>query len=671
MSVSRIMMYVMGILLASTIIVYIYLSLKNKNNRKNEAQQLKFKKSTKSIFWLFKIYSKTPILNRYYYRLLKKMEIQFPADTMEVRKRTTSVMTRALLIALGLMGVVIFTCKGDIFFVLAGVFMIYVMFTYFINNMTNKMEGKLLVQLGDFITDVRHYYASTGDVADAIYDTLNDVPYEIGLHVSRIHSIISSVHMQEEVDIYADVAPNKFVMTFVAICASIREYGDKELDNGQSLFLTNINYLKDEINVELLKRKRNEFMFSGLVLLTLLPMFFIKPIEMWGTSNIPEMTSFYTGSGGTISMAAIFALTLLTYNMIITLKDGKVEDMKEYKLINLIIKRVPFVNYITTLIINHNYTKARRTEDNLKMVGDNISYKGFLVKKALYALVAIVAVNILIFMANDRSKANILNDFSETLSSSIVPSEEFRSGLQEIAKDYTNLYKKYNPDELSKGQLEVLIMEEQGINKIYATAIVDEVFSRLVKYHNVYYKWWFIFIVCLGALVGWVIPSMLLKYQLSIVMMNMEDEVIQFQTLVLILMHVDGMMVDTILEWMERFAFCFKDSIQECIINLEYSTQKALMKMKFRETFPPFRRFVDNLLAVEDEDIESAFREIEVDREYYKEKRKQDNEIVATSKAEKGKMIAFIPLFATLGLYLILPFGQFAFNMISQVSTAF
>lgn len=665
------MLYVIPIMLAMTIIAYIYINYVEKKKHKNEAKQLKHKGSTKHSFWLYKIYSKTPILNRYYYRLFKRMEIQFPADTMAVRKQTVSVMTKALLISGALMALVVITCKGDVFFIMAGVFMIYVMFTYFINNMADKIEGKLLHQLGDFITDVRHYYASTGDVADAIYDTLDDVPYEIGLHVSRIHAIINSVHMQEEVDKYSDIAPNKYIMTFVAICASIKEYGDKELENGQSLFLTNINYLKDEINVELLKRQRNAFLFSGLVLLTLLPMFFIKPIEMWGISNIPEMADFYTGSGGTISMAVIFAATLLTYNMIITLKDGKVQELKEYKIINWIIKRVPFVNEVTTMIINHNYSKAKRTEDQLKMVGDNISYKGFLVKRALYALLMIIAVNVIIFIAEDRSKENLLNDFSETMSSSIVPTEEFRTGLQEIARDYTVMYKKYYPEEIPRAELEEQIRVEREVSRTYIPAIVDEILLRLGEYHNVYYKWWFLFIVIAGALAGWYTPVLLLKYEMSIVMMNMEDEVIQFQTLVLILMHVDGILVDTILEWMERFAFCFKDSIQECIINLEHSTQEALTKMKNRETFPPFRRYVDNLLAVEDEDVESAFREIEVDREYYKEKRKQDNEIVSTSKAEKGKLIAFVPLFATLGLYLILPFGQFAYKMIAEVSSAF
>lgn len=89
--------------------------------------------------------------------------------------------------------------------------------------------------------------------------------------------------------------------------------------------------------------------------------------------------------------------------------------------------------------------------------------------------------------------------------------------------------------------------------------------------------------------------------------------------------------------------------------------------MKNVETFPPFRRFVDNLLMVDDEDILTAFAEIETDREYYKEKRKTDNEIISTQKSEIGKVIAFIPLIATLLFDLIVPFAMYAIEMMSAI----
>jgi hypothetical protein len=45
----------------------------------------------------------------------------------------------------------------------------------------------------------------------------------------------------------------------------------------------------------------------------LLPLFFLKAIEAWGTSNIPEMTNFYNGPAGTTVMAGIFIVTVIEY----------------------------------------------------------------------------------------------------------------------------------------------------------------------------------------------------------------------------------------------------------------------------------------------------------------------------------------------------------------------
>ncbi len=670
MSAAQIMLRVIPFLLVGSIGAFVILDRSIKTRQQKTTREVKIKGETKLIFYLYRFFSRTPFFKRYFAKLKKKIETQYPADEIAVRKKTTEFMASSALACVLLMLLIIITSRGDVFFVLAGVFMIYVMFTHFINILSDRMEGKLLQQLADFITDVRHYYSSTGSVEDAIYDTLDEIPYEIGLHVTRIYQIMNSTHTDEEVDKYTDIAPNNFIMTFVAICASIKEFGDKTLDSGQSLFLTNINYLKEEINVEMIKRKRNQFLFSGLVLLSLLPIFFIKPIEMWGVNNIPEMAEFYTGSGGTIAMAIIFALTLLTYNLIINLKDGHQSEVKEHKLLDWLIEHVPFINPALTSYINHNYTWSLRTDDSLKMVGDNIGIKGFLLKRVIYGIVAVFAVNVIIFTSEYRSRQNILSDFSESFSSSIVPNEEYRANMQAVAEDLTRTYKTLDRSAESRETLQQEAMD-RGFTSAFASEIADEVMGRAEQYADVYYKWWYLIFSIVGFFGGYMTPMILLMYQLSIVKMDMEDEVVQFQTIVLILMHVDGIMVDTILEWMERFAFCFKQSISECIINMEYSAQNALLKMKNSESFPPFRRFVDNLLAVDEEDIETAFSEIEIDREYYKEKRRQDNEIIATQKSERGKMIAFIPLFATLGLYLIIPFGKFAFEMISQVGEAF
>ena len=662
---NKTMLIILGlaILLLSIAFYFVDRSIRNKEKTLQTAKSSK--RAMYGIFLLWRFFSKTPVIKRYYQKILNNLEINYPADEMSVRRRAALDTLKCTLCAALIMILVIVMAKGDYFFICMGLFMTYFVFTYLISSTKERLEKKLLDQLGEFITNIRHHYSACGNVEDAIYDTLDETPYEMGLHAAKIYKILNSTNVECEVDKYTDVAPNRFMLTLVAICATIKEYGDKKLPDGQSLFLTNINYLKEELNVELIRRKRNDFLFSGLIALTLLPLFFLKAIEAWGVANIPEMESFYKGTAGTIVMAAIFVITVIVYQLVCNLKDGHQDDTRDHKIINKILS-IPLINKLVTTVINKNYTKHLRIDDGLKMVGDRIGIKGFLVKRVLMGIFAVILINVVIFTAEARSKENILTNFNECFESSIVPNEEYRQTMREAAIDYTLVCRKMadTPENRDKVAKEI---EARGISSKFAVEVTNEVFIRVASYNDIYYRWWFMLINILGFYIGYFIPYGILLYTLQIVKMDMEDEVIQYQTIVLILMHVDGIMLDTVLEWMERFSFCFKQSIQECIINLEYSTTKALQKMKNVESFAPFRRFVDNLLMVEDEDILTAFSEIETDREYYKEKRKQDNEIISTQKSEIGKVIAFIPLATTLMADLIIPFAMFAIKMMGTI----
>ncbi len=661
---SQTMMRVMLIAIAVCLVLYILLTISIR--KKRSLTPVKgTKASMKGIFWLYRFFSQTPVLKRYYQKIKNFLEINYPADEMSIKRKATLTTAKCVGGALLLVIFVISISGGDWFYICMGAFMSYFIFTYFVTAAQESLDKKLLNQLGDFITNIRHHYSVQGNVEDSIYDTLDETPYEMGLHATKIYKMLTATNVEHEVDKYKDIAPNKFVLTMVAICATIKEYGDKTLDDGQSLFLTNINYLKEEINVELIKRRRNAFLFSGLITLTLLPLFFLKAIEAWGTSNIPEMSSFYNGPAGTAVMAGIFVVTVIIYQLISNLKDGHVDDEREHKIITWLLT-IPVINKLVTIEINRHYTKHLRIDDGLKMVGDRIGVKGFLIKRILFGILAILMINLVIFTAEWRTKHNLLNEFGTTFESSIVPNEEYRQAMRDAAIDYTLSCRKMadTPENRQMVQAEI---EKRGISSKFSAQVTDEVFYRVAKYKDVYYRWWFLLINILGYFAGFYLPYVILQYKLRIVKMDMEDEVIQYQTIVLILMHVDGMLVDTVLDWLERFSFCFRQSIQECIINLEYSTKKALQKMKNQETFPPFRRFVDNLLMVEDEDILTAFSEIETDREYYKEKRKTDNEIISTQKAEVGKIVAFIPLILTLVVYMIVPFALYSIQMMKSI----
>jgi hypothetical protein len=130
------------------------------------------------------------------------------------------------------------------------------------------------------------------------------------------------------------------------------------------------------------------------------------------------------------------------------------------------------------------------------------------------------------------------------------------------------------------------------------------------------------------------------------------------------------MTLDSILEWMERLAFVFRQSISECILNLESSQEEAIQKMKDSESFPPFRRFCDNLSAIDDVGVANAFRDIQTEQENYKQQRALKSKIMMTKKSSLAKDLSYVPMAIAVIGYLIFPFVQYAFEMLKTMSAA-
>ena len=633
--------------------------IRKKHSGSRSAKVINYGGNQKNHFYFFyRLFSVTPILRTYQKQIQAQIESLYPADYLAVTKKTTLYMLTGTGSALACFAAIIFVSRGDWFFLGAGILFVYVLITHTASNSLEKLEFKILEQFRDFLTDISQQYTNCGIIEDAIYATLDDLPYEIGIHISRIYEILNSTRVESEVAKYADIAPNRFLLTFASISASIKEYGDKKLRDGRSLFLTNINYLEEEVNTEILRRKDKHFLFSGFAFVSVAPVVFVKPLESWIKKNMTDLSPFLEGSGGIIAMASVLITAFAIYQMIETLKDGHRNSLRENKLLRRI-SEIPVIERILNMEINRNYTKNVRIADNLKLTGDQTGPKGFLLKRVLTGILLVIVLNTVIVISQTRMKDNLIHDFTSAYSDSIVPSEEYRVRMRDLSAVYAqdNLaYIKQEPKELRE-QLSSQIQEKEGMKNTYADMIAKNIVERYQSFRNVYYRWYFILLNILAAVIGFYLPYWMLLYRIQVLQMDQEDEVVQFQTLALILMHVDGVTIDVLLEWMERFAYCFKTSVSECIISLENGEAKALQRMKESERFPPFRRFVDNLLNIDNVGMEGAFAEIESERSFYQKKREQDNNILMKKKSSLCGILCFIPGLVFLAAYIIIPFA--------------
>ena len=79
--------------------------------------------------------------------------------------------------------------------------------------------------------------------------------------------------------------------------------------------------------------------------------------------------------------------------------------------------------------------------------------------------------------------------------------------------------------------------------------------------------------------------------------MEMENEVMQFQTIILMLMRIERVNVEMILEWLERYANIFKEPISKCVNNYEAGAWEALEQLKEDISYQDMIRIVESLQA--------------------------------------------------------------------------
>ena len=171
-----------------------------------------------------------------------------------------------------------------------------------------------------------------------------------------------------------------------------------------------------------------------------------------------------------------------------------------------------------------------------------------------------------------------------------------------------------------------------------------------------YLSWFEMLLALVFAVVGYNLPVWLLYFQAKMRQIEMEDEVMQFQTIILMLMRIERVNVEMILEWLERYSNIFKDPITKCVNDYESGPWEALEKMKDEVNYKEFIRIIESLqAAVERIPISEAFDELDSEREYYQARRKESNDRLISRKGMIGKAIGFAPMVCLFVGYLIVP----------------
>lgn len=641
-----------------------------KKNKSNKIAVTKVN-SGKWVLRADRLYSSIPFLSKYYQKIYRNVHQNYPASVFAIKRRAVQTATRGFgtfVIA------IIFVCivaKGDILFLLTGFLTSFILMTNMINDKFTKQEMQILSQMQKFLEVLRYHYNECNKVDDAMERAMAESPKEITLHIQQIYDVITDVDIDVASEEYATKSHNRFFLLLCSICSTITKQGDRPLPEGVTVFLNSIKHLQEELNVEIAKKRMIKRAFSMISIFCLVPVFIMKPFEIMFVSSQPDLAKYYNGAYGTAVMFLVFFLTLVGNMIIENLKDGRIVENKNlWKKIS----ELPFVRTYIGKKISKNFSKAKKIQYSLKRVGSSISVSMFYAEKLTSAIAVMLLFTVVIFSVDFKEKQTLLNDFTEVFSADYAIDETYIEDLKEFAQNEVELNireKGLTEEEISQSILDDLVSEGTVAKASEAKAIADSLAKRVTDYNNIYFRFYYILIMYALGVIGYMIPDFVLRSRYKAMEMEMEDEITQFQSIALIMMHIKESTVEDTLVWMEKFSRCFKNSITTCITNLDSGEEDALNDLKEKETAPQFHKIINSLINVDKVGFEAAFDSLETERKFLTEKRSEDNKEVIKKKSKKAWAIVYVILFAVIGLWVIGPMLMMSSSMSDQIMNVF
>lgn len=665
------MMFIAGGLLLIIAIVYAIIYKKTNTKEMKQLKQLrqgtKEKSFSTEIMYqkLYLIYLKIPFLKRYVMKLRRRLEIINIEDEYVTRKQTASSITKALAIAVPFTVFVIwFTHSNTLLMSILLIFELFLIETV-MDGMVDKIDNKLLKQQIDFFAEVRHAYHEYNMVEEAIYQVAQDDEVEISRQAEKIYEILISDDPESELERYYDVAPNSYLKEFAGVSYLTKEFGDRKVDKA-SLYLKNLNNITQEMQLEILKRDKLDYVFQSLSVIAAIPILGLEPLKSWAVSNFSFTDSFYSGKWGMMAQILIIILTFVCYILIRKIKDNGGNTNVAKNMENPIQARLyknKFVKKIVDLFLpKHGSPEYRKTVRLLKESASKNKIEWLYVNRILLAIGGFIITLFLCFQLHvitvqyvytePTSDNNILGDMS---------SADKKKAERKTEQD-NNILEKLGkmPEEsvtidVVKSQVKISGYYDEATDEQITTA-AERILGKYKTVHGEYLQWFELLIAMVVAVIAYSGPIYILKFQKSMRQMEMEDEVMQFQTIILMLMKIERVNVEMILEWLERYSNIFREPISKCVNNYESGAWEALEELKNELVYIPLIRIVESLqAAVEKIPIEDAFDELDSERAYYQEKRKDANERLIAKKGRIGKAIGFAPMIALFVGYLIVP----------------
>ncbi len=319
-----------GVGAAFALIVLLYMSLRKKMMGKNTRYIAQLTEGTKQNAFSMEVFYqkfyitivKIPFLKRYAMKLRRRLEIINLGDEFLTRKQTAQIVLKGLMICIPLTVIICLVTSGNyVLLVALLLFEIFFIETW-MEGKVDRIDGNLLREQIDLFAEMRHAFHETNMVEEAIYDVSQNDELDVARQAEKIYEVLISDDPETELEKYYDIAPNGYLKEFAGISYLTKEFGDRKDKDGASLYLKNLNNITQEMQIEILKRDKLDYVFQSLSMIAIVPVLFINAIKSWAVNEFSFTKSFYDGTGGFYAEVGLLIVTIICYIFVRKLKDN-------------------------------------------------------------------------------------------------------------------------------------------------------------------------------------------------------------------------------------------------------------------------------------------------------------------------------------------------------------
>ncbi|TVY07318.1 hypothetical protein FPZ49_24555 [Paenibacillus cremeus] len=534
----------------------------------------------------------------------------------------------------------------------------------------SRIEHNMMLGFVELLDAIRFEYQKFKMVKEAVQEASENSDKLISAHAEQYVDILESIDPEMALRKYYEIAPNHFARQVAGVCWIVSELGDT-VSNGASSFLSALTKIQDEIRLDILRREHLFSQLKGLEAICIVPILFLEPMRKWSEVNFPFMKDFYVSQLGILAVFIPFILTIISFyslRMFRTL-DNSVQNVADVKTwMNRLIAQKVFSKLLDRITPNENEKTHFKAKRRLAFANSHYSVRELYARKFLFAaVIGLVTVSILIY-SHMNVRYHLMHPLPVVESDGKV-SDVIMKRLEFESEMYKRFYDKDIYSDEAQADLRYSVDHQAyKVSTDEVNGYLTALSQKIASYQKEVLQWYEILISFVTSCLSYRIPEVLLFFRKYMRDLEMQHEVDRFYSMISILAVIPRISVIEILEWMHRNSIIFEKQLQSCI--LDYGSGDSLERFKQEVNFRPMEQLVERLKeAAENIPVAQAFDNIEGERAFAIRRREQRYQEMTAIKVAWAKQIGFMPMYVSVGIYLVFPIAYVAYLQLNVVLT--